>query len=192
MTLPLEASHNWHAHTVDDWVAQCHHHGVPFRVLFLDLDGVCNSEAWYHRRPWERCWFDPVAVARVSALALQADAAVVISSSWRTGQDTEWLRGFLYAYGFDAPIIDQTPIIREAGRQRGDEIQQWLDEHPGVDHFVILDDGSDMAHLLPHLVQSTWAQGFLEEHALAALRVLGVTPTATPQQPVPEVPDELG
>lgn len=168
------------------WAARCREHGVPFKVAFLDLDGVCNSEAWYHRRPWERCWFDPVAVVRVSAMAQQADAAVVISSSWRTGQDTEWLRGFLYAYGFDAPIIDQTPIIKIVGRGRGDEIQQWLDEHPGVDRFVILDDSSDMGHLLPRLVQSTWEHGFLEEHVAAALRLLG----AADQPSVKETLDE--
>jgi hypothetical protein len=41
-----------------------------------------------------------------------------------------------------------------AAYHRGEEIQAWLTENPDVTQFVILDDDSDMAHLIDHLVQT--------------------------------------
>jgi hypothetical protein len=57
---------------------------------------------------------------------------------------------------------------------RGLEIQDWLDNHPGVTDFVILDDSSDMAHLMPKLIQTDDATGLTQAHVAPALRLLGV------------------
>ena len=42
------------------------------------------------------------------------------------------------------------------GAIRGNEIQQWLDIHKeyDVEDFIILDDDSDMEHLIDHLIQT--------------------------------------
>ena len=39
------------------------------------------------------------------------------------------------------PILDVTD---DDGRLRGEEIQRWLDAHPGIEQYVIVDDDSDM------------------------------------------------
>ena len=45
---------------------------------------------------------------------------------------------------------------------RGMEIQEWLDRHPEVTHYAIVDDNADM---LPHqwLFQTTFERGLTAE-----------------------------
>jgi hypothetical protein len=49
-----------------------------------------------------------------------------------------------------AYILDSTPNLGNA--KRGVEIAEWLDDHPEVTHFVILDDDQDMEDLMDHLI----------------------------------------
>jgi hypothetical protein len=63
-------------------------------------------------------------------------------------------------------VVGMTPVM--SGKDRGDEIQAWLDETDlTVDNFVILDDDSDMAHLREthHFVQTQGEVG-LDWHAV--------------------------
>lgn len=66
-----------------------------------------------------------------------------------------------------------TPTL---GGLRGHEIQDWLrhraERRDDVEAFVIIDDDSDMDHLLPKLVKTTCATGLLDEHVEAAARLL--------------------
>jgi HAD domain in Swiss Army Knife RNA repair proteins len=68
-------------------------------------------------------------------------------------------------------VIDNTPGI-PGNHVRGIAIQAWLDERyerfGDVSRFVILDDNADMAHLIPHLVQSTLDVGLTLDHVGAA------------------------
>ena len=60
------------------------------------------------------------------------------------------------------------------GVARGSEIQQWLDGHPEVRDFVIIDDGNDMLHLTPNLVLTDARNGFQYTDMLACCDVLGI------------------
>ena len=55
---------------------------------------------------------------------------------------------------------------------RGYEIDFWLRQHPEVDRFVILDDGSDMEMHTHRLVQTDAQEGLLDEHAELAVAML--------------------
>lgn len=158
------------------------------KVIFLDVDGVLNSE---FSREKERNNFDnwmehEVSEMHVNNLKKIVDATgaqIVLSSSWRfdhpkaTGRDfiadplMKVLDRKLKAVGLD--IIDVTPDLR--GKIRGAEIQDWLDRHSEVERFVILDDDVDMMEeQKPFFVNTTFKNGLTEEMANKAIEILNL------------------
>lgn len=151
------------------------------RVIFLDIDGVLNGNEFYEKRRqsrkvnryeadfYNRAGFDgrfeidPNAVRLLNELVKRTDAYLVLSSTWRLGRrGPNGLDGLTFTKialalnGFEhnGRFLGKTP--RLPGEVRGHEIQEWVDsyqQHTGtsLDSFVILDDDSDMAHLLPRL-----------------------------------------
>lgn len=129
------------------------------KVLFLDFDGVLNSaqEVIYHRKGKNDGIIDletfcPIACSNLQALlARMSDLKIVISSTWRfRGKDG--CAEILNLNGIDGSrVIDITPRKPiEGAKGRGDYIQAWLDKHPEVTQFAIIDDDSDMCHLMDH------------------------------------------
>ena len=166
------------------------------KIVFLDVDGVLNSEALLRAKDDEhrtrgcpaRCecyrlehLIDPAAVTRLNRVLSATGAKVVISSSWRKLLDPDELRRVLRDHGFDGEVIGETPdgpndpafVDWHDRIERGHEIAHWLAEHHGeVTGFVILDDCSDMAWLRPKLVQTDASVGFTDADAEAAIRML--------------------
>lgn len=171
------------------------------RVIFLDIDGVLNSERYAlkleakHRRlghPEDsracgcfstREQVDPDAIARLNRLVAATGAKIVVSSTWRKLFDPPDLRRILEEHGLVAEIVGETPdghhepgLLALYGYPerllRGYEIDHWLRQHPEVDRFVILDDGSDMAMHEDRLVQTDCQSGLCDEHVHLAMHVL--------------------
>jgi len=158
------------------------------KVLFLDFDGVLNSERYFDDRdaliviPKSQpiC---PVAVARVQRIVDETGAKIVISSSWRLGDPLERLRSHLTNKGLRAAnetVIDVTPW--GLGVRRGREIEAWLrnaDENAdeNVEAWVAIDDESpeEMHPSGARHVQTTWAEGLTDALADEAIRLLGAT-----------------
>lgn len=141
------------------------------RIVFLDIDGVLNSRAFYDRVGLiPHPWLDPDAIARLDRLCREADAAVVLTSAWRGDDRTP---GWLSERGLTAPIIGCTGWAGPTGN-RGGEIAEYLAARPhlNVERFVILDDGDDMDDLLPYLIQTDHATGLLDHHVDRAIAVL--------------------
>ena len=142
------------------------------KLCFLDIDGVLNSRAFYHRVGLiPHPWLDPEAIARLDRLCREADAAIVLSSAWRGDDRTP---AWLYERGLSVPIIGCTGWAGPTGN-RGGEIAAWLADHGvklGVEQFVILDDHDDMDDLRPYLVQTDHATGLLDHHVERALALL--------------------
>ena len=68
-------------------------------------------------------------------------------------------------------FIDITPSTIQ--RHRGTEIQMWLDAHPEVENYVILDDDTDMLdNQSDHFVQTSYEEGLNEETANKAISIL--------------------
>lgn len=158
---------------------------APWRVIFLDVDGVLNSHPFLHGlegTTWndsDEHMLDPVAVALLQELVDRTGADVVLSSSWRYDHTPAEMQAMLTAAGCQVAVVGATPTALEdinvpcgQTRQRGHEIATWLEEHPGVDAFIILDDDADMAHLGHRLVQTTFAVGLTPEHVERAVRML--------------------
>jgi len=114
---------------------------------------------------------------RFARFATEVGASVVIASSVRKHYDLESITKALRFYGVTCPILGITPFDIEPPEgfryaRRGHEIQAWLDSHPEVTKFIILDDDSDMEHLMPHLVKTKNSEGFTEEVYQRTLRYL--------------------
>jgi hypothetical protein len=132
------------------------------KVLFLDIDGVLNSRKWYeankeaialesgimYRAAVE---LDPAACALVNGLCTEFSLAIVISSTWRRLHTTREIQMMFASRGLHAPIIGSTPQLRSGFR--GQEIEEWLYDHPGIKKYVILDDDGDFIFGQP-LVQT--------------------------------------
>lgn len=150
------------------------------KIIFLDIDGVINNQdiTRFHKgRPGEYAYgvftkedyFDPRCVGYLNEIIRETSAKLVISSSWRILFDMETLTDFFVRQNIEGEIIDYTDRF---GGERGHEIQAWLDAHQDIDSFVILDDDSDMVHLSPYHVKTTWKQGLQRKHVKMAIDML--------------------
>ena len=126
-------------------------------VLFLDIDGVvnCHSTIQRHRG---LVGIDPRLALLVRRITLAvAELKVVLSSSWRNFPD-----GRRAVEDEVVPIFDITPRLKGI---RGDEIKAWLDQHPEVRKYAIIDDSMEFLReeQIPHLFLTTWETGITEE-----------------------------
>lgn len=167
----------------------CPEHPQP-PIVFLDVDGVLNSEDWFSRwkspeefdaalraeADWKLAHLDPEAVARLRSLVLDTGARIVVSSTWRHTQGgVPRLLDLLAKRGFPEArelTIGQTPVRH--GRPRAEEIGEWLDEHCPNHRppFVILDDGLS-ACLVGHFVHCTYEHGLDDAKVAEARAILG-------------------
>ena len=119
------------------------------KVIFLDIDGVLNSNDWYvYRRDnvamdsvnsqYPFYEFDPRAIVRLNRIIEKTEAKIVVSSSWRSGETIESLQKLLNSVGIIGDVIGLTPHLwsnkpyedMDGYRiPRGCEIDWWLDNH---------------------------------------------------------------
>jgi hypothetical protein len=165
------------------------------KVIFLDFDGVLNSSASFLMESRRKKKLLPVkprlakqikvndTFSAVCASNFQyildkcPDVKVVISSTWRVIHSMEYLLAKLEEYGIDSSrVIGKTPrAVGQgfSGAPRGDDISEWLAEHPEVTDYVILDDNSDMTVHMDKLVQTTWLDGLTLSIASTVIARLG-------------------
>lgn len=135
------------------------------KALFLDVDGVLNSATFFAENPpMPVTSVDPRAIRRIRRVAEATGALVVLSSSWRKQPN---LVDTLRTAG--VPIHDITPTL--TGLARCDEILAWLDEHPEVTSYAIIDDDPD-AEVGGHFVRTYWRLGMYGKHERALLQML--------------------
>lgn len=157
------------------------------KILFLDFDGVLTCRLTRFR-------MSKVHQERLGGLFyLVPDLKIVITSSWKHGHKTlesllDEITSSSYflcssnpnlgsnpkypitPYMFANETIGMTPSV---GRYRGHEIDAWLQEHPEVENYVILDDDSDMLdHQMSHFVHTNGELGVTIEDIRAAAKIL--------------------
>jgi hypothetical protein len=131
--------------------------------VFLDFDGVIVTAHDGFTNGDQYC------VWHLNRITKDTDAKIVVSSSWRCGMSVPELQELLSKWGVTGEVIDKTPRLNG---QRGHEIQAWLDQHPEVTDFVILDDDSDMAHLLKKRVKCHRIHGLDSRQADKSIAML--------------------
>lgn len=132
------------------------------KIIFLDIDGVLNHQAFYESDRWIKnegrdTDLDPKSIEILNGIIANTGAKVVVSSTWRIGRTVGELQQALTRKGFIGEVIDFTPRIQFQGLgtiARGVEINEWLRVNCAkfkkcIDYweykeYVILDDDSDM------------------------------------------------
>lgn len=135
-------------------------------VIFLDFDGVLNSEAYARGRTGVA--IDPSRMPLLKQIVDSADAKIVLSTSWREHWSPDPAKcnstGLQIDRIFDSfglQILDKTPQHPE-GREA--QIQSWLLRHPEVQNFVVLDDRLLSAdYLKGHFIKTSNYFGGLDE-----------------------------
>ena len=122
------------------------------KVIFLDIDGVLNVIPQGHDR-WGAI-FHPHLVDNLKRIIDITGAKIVISSTWRMGNELPGMRELWSDRGLPGEVIGITPnFMYKYGTTlcRGKEIDAYLEEHPEVEKYVIIDDDTDME---PHQLEN--------------------------------------
>lgn len=154
------------------------------KVIFLDFDGVLNSNAFLRALPpndnpnraeamTSARMIDPLAVARLQRIVAATGAEVVISSTWRLYRRIHELGALLQGHGFKGWPYDLTPA-KFSSLPRATEIDMWLEESDEtVTGFVVLDDDR-LAWIEGHTVLTDPEVGLTDADVEKAIAILGV------------------
>ena len=139
-------------------------------TIFLDIDGVLINRKSLRQASGLRANADPYCVAELNRITDATGAKIVVSSTWRR-QGRRFVTDALRKWGVGGQIVGCTPVINVP--DRGNEIQAFIDEyHRPVGSFVILDDDSDMLHLMPRLIRTEFETGLTQADAERAIAML--------------------
>ena len=149
------------------------------KILFLDFDGVLNTEYYqgllqYQGKPWQDehgAFFDPNTVKQLKSIIDATDADIVVESSWKyLGLDA--MKEMWMARDLPGKVVDITPS--SVGDNKGVEIASWLSEHAKQDtHYVIIDDEYVILDSQSsHFVLTNPYEGITEEQANRAISML--------------------
>ena len=144
--------------------------------MFLDIDGVVSVPEFVVEGLWAP---EPTRIERLNGVVRRTGCKVVLSSSWRITHGLEGTQKALARAGADFELFGATPkyakkvgLLYVAGR-REHEIQEWLDAHPEVEAFAIVDDIGDFGALNDHLVCTSFTAGLQDEHVERLVALLG-------------------
>ncbi len=156
------------------------------KIIFLDIDGVLNSEEWImenhekilaaqssliYRGETE---INPSALDMIKTLVEKTDAKIVISSSWRILYNKDELNKIFRESGWNNfELFDVTPHRLPGRTIRGDEVNAWLNSfgREKIEKFICIDDDSDF-YPDQNLVKTSWKKGFQSQHLELALQLL--------------------
>ena len=149
------------------------------KVIFLDIDGVLNSEEFFKNNQSE-------AIDRSNAKILKSiidktGAAIVMSSGWRLWFDDNMMPKNRYSQclfdilcEFNIKLFGKTPDFsteeirtkKTFSHVKAKEIIAWLSEHETVEKYVVLDDFNlNNEEINSHLVRTNAQIGITEDDA---------------------------
>ena len=161
------------------------------KLILLDIDGVVNSSSFIKSRNFDPPFtkkekqtmssgnvdivdirsINPKHIKLLNNIIKQTNAKIVISSSWKINSSINQITAIFEHHGFAGEIIGATPNLNYKGR--GKEIQKWIDDTDyKIDKFVIIDDNSDMDHLMPFLVKTKFSHGLTKSIEDKVIKIL--------------------
>lgn len=115
---------------------------------------------------------DDGAIDLLKTIVESTNSEIVLSSSWRWYKESrEKIKEQLQKHNLK--FIDITPTRTDKTLKREEEIQSWLDSHPEVVNYVILDDEKiSCESMKKHHVKTTFSRGLTIESAQTAIEIL--------------------
>ena len=138
------------------------------KVIFLDIDGVLNVESYItavfdickregiephsHLRDEFGNHFCPLTIRYLEWIIESHDAKIVITSTWRMS-GIQWIKDLWESRKRPGEIVGITSITRtfkneelslKEKAERGKEIKLYLEQHPEITNYVIIDDDDDV------------------------------------------------
>lgn len=163
-------------------------YGVSMKYIFLDVDGVLNNYTMLDQ--FDRCedgktieeictFLGRDHVARLNQIIVEcggpAEVQVIISATMRKNYTLEELQEALRVMGCECKVVDRTGKSHRGGADaypRADEIREYLQKHPEIKEFLVLDDSPMNGLLAEFHVRSSWTTGLLDEHVEDAINKL--------------------
>lgn len=147
------------------------------KVVFLDFDGVmlphplaqAQTETGLTFNSYlEKVQFDTSCVDNLLKLVYDVEAKIVLSTSWALRHSLSELGnclqrnridpGMIWSYDDPSGLEWMTP--RRLTSNRAQEIQWWINNHPGVSHWCAIDDLTVIGQLGPHAIITDPTLGF--------------------------------
>lgn len=141
------------------------------KVLFLDFDGVLNSDKFLRKSENKGAIVDPKCMVLLKQIIDETNAKIVLSTSWREHweqnaekcDETGRLINRIFE-DFEMSVFQKTPLLNT---NREAEIKAWLDGRNDVENFVVLDDRVLSAPFLnSHFVKTSNSKGGLDEEGV--------------------------
>lgn len=153
-------------------------------VIFLDIDGVLlPGRVWIDHPETKSTMFiswDPIAVRMLNKLVKEANAKIVISSTWAALGKEEFVY-HMEKNGMDPKCLwnDTFKWTSHIGiGSRHDSIQVWLDQHKDYDlNWIAIDDDPSIKPFAERAILTSFDDGFLSDHYNIARKMFGVTST---------------
>lgn len=118
------------------------------KAIFLDFNGVLDTNANMDE-------INPDNLQRLKHIVDETGAKIVISSSLK--------RSYYYTGRFSKLLLEIIKRVTEEGMEvigitpnattREEEIQMYLNNHPEIENFCIIDDDYDMGSFKSHMVK---------------------------------------
>ncbi|MBQ3137788.1 MAG: hypothetical protein IJB74_09960 [Clostridia bacterium] len=148
------------------------------KIIFLDFDGVLNSDRYIRDCGHTGVVLDPSKMKLLKKITDSTGAKIVLTTSWKEHWDKdntkcdptgEQINSIFKQYGLE--IYDKTPVIRP---DRENEIKKWLEDNPETENFAVLDDMRLVADFLTgHTVKtSAFSDALTEKDAEDTIRIL--------------------
>lgn len=150
-----------------------------YKVIFLDIDGVLNGNLFVPKDDKFGVLIDNTRLNLIKQIIDVTDAKIVLSSSWREHWEKnetkcddigKKINEIFAAKGLS--IFDKTPKYHNDRKQ---EIIDWLQDHPEVSQFVVIDDNPFAEDILRNhfVLTSHLRYGIDEDDAEKAISILG-------------------
>jgi len=144
----------------------------PERVVFLDFDGVftITSDGVFCKD-----YVNRRAISLLNSVFEKTKAKIVVSSSWRVGEDRVRLNAYLDLAGIRGKLHLDFKTTSKGSGFRGEQVKEWLSRHPEVEQYAIVDDETDFFDdQLKNLVHVDMYEGFGGRDCARLLSVFGL------------------
>ena len=137
---------------------------------YIDMDEYDLGAVYYD--------WDKEAVERLRGLCRDFGAEIVIISEWRRELSVDVLKAYFRIHQLDQYVTDKTNEEGTAPHYRAGEVRDYLESHPSIERFVIIDDchRHEFTALFPEQFVHTF--DYIEaDHEILARNILSRIPT---------------